>query len=262
MSFYRQGCRYYFKLCLVVVSCWYCSFSTAGIVVKHNPPVNTIEEALLEDMQRSKTIRKAINVLQQHVTFPKPLVVVYGENPKKASSPGPYYSHGKISIPYRYIFQLRKYLNKRKHIHHYKNVDDLVFASLVFALLHEAGHALIYQYQIPILGREEDVVDNFASYLLLSYFPNGSELLVAAAVVFDLYSKNGKKITDKQMQGEHRLHKQRYFSLLCHLYGHQPESITKKYQGLFSSQQISQCARDYKKLNYGWKTILSGLNKK
>jgi hypothetical protein len=228
----------------------------ADIVIKHNPPVNVIEQALLDDMKESKVIQRSLVVLQKIIPFSSDLTIVYGETPKNAIRPGPHYSNGKISIPYRYVFQLRKYLNKRKHIHRYKNVNDLVFASLVFALLHEAGHALIDQHDIPIVGREEDVVDNFASYVLLTHFADGRDLMQAAAIIFDLQGRTGKRIKNKEMQGEHRLHKQRYFSLLCSLHGHLPEETLIG----FSQRRADSCVREYHKLHAAWGQLLASLS--
>lgn len=39
---------------------------------------------------------------------------------------------------------------------------------LIFAILHEVGHALIHQMHIPALGNQEDVADGFASLALLN----------------------------------------------------------------------------------------------
>jgi hypothetical protein len=254
MFFCEYSCLYR-SITSLVLSLFVSNVVVADIIVRHNPPVNIIEQALLDDMQESNVIQRSLAVLQKTIPFSDDLTIVYGETPSNAIRPGPYYSMGKISIPYRYVFQIRKYLNKRKHIHRYKDVNELVFASLVFALLHEAGHALIDQHHIPIFGREEDVVDNFASYILLTHFADGRDLVQAAAVVFDLQSRTGKKITDKEMQGEHRLNKQRYFSLLCSLHGHQPKVTPVG----FSQRRAARCVGEYRQLHLAWGQLLSSL---
>ena len=43
-----------------------------------------------------------------------------------------------------------------------------VSSVLTFSLLHEAGHLLISEYQVPVLGREEDAADRFAVAALAS----------------------------------------------------------------------------------------------
>ena len=43
-----------------------------------------------------------------------------------------------------------------------------VFANTVFVLFHELGHGLIHEFDLPVLGEEEDAADTIASIILLS----------------------------------------------------------------------------------------------
>ena len=56
--------------------------------------------------------------------------------------------------------------------------DEVILAGH-FTFLHELGHALVDQYQLPIIVREEDVVDSFATILLLQ---TGEEDSVIAGI--------------------------------------------------------------------------------
>lgn len=228
----------------------------ASIAVRYNKPVNEIEEVLLQDMLASGALQKVLDVLEKSIITSKPLTIVFGETPNKALAKGPYYSKNKISIPYLYVYRLRQYLNKRKHIHHYARVDELVFAMLVYALLHEAGHALIDQYQLPIVGLEEDIADNFANYLLLSEVKGGQDILWRAALVFDLKSRTGKNIQERQLRGEHRLNKQRYYSMLCHMYGSNSSLTDIRKKAGFSTERARKCIKEFQQIAKGWEHLL------
>ena len=44
---------------------------------------------------------------------------------------------------------------------------EFVVGNLLFALGHEAGHAVIREMGVPVVGREEDAADFFSTLLLL-----------------------------------------------------------------------------------------------
>jgi len=44
---------------------------------------------------------------------------------------------------------------------------NFVFANTVFVLFHELGHGLIHEFDLPVLGEEEDAADTIASIFLL-----------------------------------------------------------------------------------------------
>jgi hypothetical protein len=45
--------------------------------------------------------------------------------------------------------------------------EEITANSLFFILFHELGHGYIDMYQLPITGKEEDVADQIATYLIL-----------------------------------------------------------------------------------------------
>ena len=53
-----------------------------------------------------------------------------------------------------------------------------IISNTLSTFLHEMGHALIHDYEIPVLGKEEDACDNFQTYYLIvtkdynSYYQN------------------------------------------------------------------------------------------
>ena len=59
-----------------------------------------------------------------------------------------------------------------------------LFAELeYFVLFHEVGHALVDQWDLPVLGREEDAVDAFST-IFMTEFVNEGEFALAGADFF------------------------------------------------------------------------------
>ena len=89
-------------------------------------------------------------------------------------------------------------------------LNQFVSGTLRFVLLHELGHGLIDLYGIPVLGREEDAADRFATWWLS---PGGEEdgTDAIAAVEWWLASAkaSGAKREELAWWDEHSIDEQR-----------------------------------------------------
>jgi hypothetical protein len=104
------------------------------------------------------------------------------------------------------------------------SLEQFVSGTLRFVLLHELGHGLVDLYGIPVLGREEDAADRFATWWLS---PDGVEdgTDAIAAVEWWLASAEQSGLTREQLAwwDEHGVDEQRGFQIACLLYGADPE---------------------------------------
>lgn len=102
---------------------------------------------------------------------------------------------------------------------------DLVF----FVTLHELGHALIDIFDLPITGKEEDVADQIASWIMLKTFGdddhravlslvNASEWFVAE------FDASAVKVEDLEFAGSHSLDPQRFYNIIAWSYGFNPDA--------------------------------------
>lgn len=126
-------------------------------------------------------------------------------------------------------------------------------------LVHEVGHVLFSQYDLPLLAREEDAADALASVLLLEYAEDGARVVLNAARMFDLESQRSSGIEQADFWSEHSLDIQRYYTSLCHVYGSDPtaqaELINEK-NGL-SSERATHCRSEYQRIRRAWLAVLS-----
>lgn len=124
-----------------------------------------------------------------------------------------------------------------------------VTANVQFTLCHELAHALIATFDIPVLGPEEAAADQIATLCVLypetttHQDPQAIEKLVAVADAWRLEWEMDKESGGTAYWDEHALDIQRYYNVLCMLYGSDPE----KYEGLpdqvdFPWQRAWSCA--------------------
>lgn len=125
--------------------------------------------------------------------------------------------------------------------------------ALTFYTLHEIGHALIDIFMLPITGREEDVADQMATFLLIGG-KDGMILDAAESFYTDLSTI---QVEDLPFEDEHSLDPQRFYNILCWTYG----SDTKNYQYLVDDkllpiERAEVCENEFITLNNSFITLL------
>jgi len=128
-----------------------------------------------------------------------------------------------------------------------------VWGSIIFTLMHELAHALIGEMDIPVVGREEDAADEFATLLLLEAGETGHQALFGTADWFEAMSRSQK---DLNFWDEHSLDQQRLFNILLLMYGHDPKKYGPYVTQYVPQQRLSRALRDYKIKDHRWEKLL------
>lgn len=104
-------------------------------------------------------------------------------------------------------------------------IADFVAGNVLFTLYHEAGHALISEFELPVLGREEDAVDALAALMMIPEEPDEQQdaWVLAAADWFAMTHDLAGEVEETSFAGEHGLDLQRFYQLVCLIYGSDPE---------------------------------------
>jgi len=128
-------------------------------------------------------------------------------------------------------------------------------AALVFMFYHELGHALIDVYDLPVTGREEDAVDQLATVLLLETWEGeDSELAILSSAEWFGIEEEDEEL---DMADEHSLDDQRYYNLVCWIYGSDPEYFSELADdwGL-PEARAERCSSEYERMSSAWNTLL------
>jgi len=135
--------------------------------------------------------------------------------------------------------------------------EYLVPGTIMFALMHETGHALTDVLALPVTGREEDAVDQLASLLLLEQGAIGDSLLFGAAVWLMSSARRGRQ-DSLALADDHSLDQQRVFNLLCWIEGRAPGRYPQiKAEAWLPEHRRRQCADEYARLNASWRRLLT-----
>ncbi len=140
--------------------------------------------------------------------------------------------------------------------------DALEFAlnNSIYVLYHEIAHLLISKLEIPILGREENAADNFATLMLMRADTEQTDnALIDSAMGWFLSSEsdNQEYYSDDDLYGEHNLDVQRAFQIVCLMVGGDAAvfSDIADEVGLDEERQ-KDCEADYEQASDSWDIVL------
>jgi len=135
-----------------------------------------------------------------------------------------------------------------------RRVTDLAAAAF---LAHEAGHALITMFDLPITGREEDAADGFAIRLLLSEPGFGADAALAMVGSLAPFAAI-TRLDALAFSDSHELPQQRMVQMLCWVYGSDPA----RFAGLIGNRLLPGsrsplCVREWSQLQHAWDVLLA-----
>jgi hypothetical protein len=135
--------------------------------------------------------------------------------------------------------------------------EYVVTGTVVFALMHELGHALVDVLDLPVTGREEDAVDQLATLLLLEQGPAGDSLLSGVAAWLTLMAE-ADELDDLSFASDHGIGQQRVYNLICWIYGRDPNRYPEiRDEGWLPATRRDRCPAEYRRLRDSWQRLLA-----
>jgi hypothetical protein len=141
-----------------------------------------------------------------------------------------------------------------------QQLDAATMGTLDFILYHEIGHSLVHVLNLPITGREEDAVDQFATVVLTR---NNPDATVWAARFFKEFNDPGhlglkrwRGIFRNAFADEHSLDEQRFFNILCWTYGASPTNRQRLLSAI-PPARAARCPGEYQQLASSWSRLLA-----
>ena len=126
--------------------------------------------------------------------------------------------------------------------------------TLFFVALHEMGHALVGELDIPTTGREEDAVDDFACLTVQQVGGQARDQALAAAKWFAIMGSRANN-ADLPFWDEHSLDMQRFYGILGLMYGGNPNRYLFA-EKIIPERQLKRYIRDYPKKLDSWERLL------
>jgi hypothetical protein len=137
---------------------------------------------------------------------------------------------------------------------------EFVAGNVMFATAHEVGHMLVREMGLPVLGREEDAVDAYATLTGLRHVDTFSDRVLTN-------SAWGWFLSDQRDKAEnfstpfydvHGLDKQRAYNIICLMVGADPDRFGKLADmSKMPADRQGDCQGDYSNASWSWEKTLA-----
>ena len=145
--------------------------------------------------------------------------------------------------------------------------QEFIAGNILLTLYHEAGHALISQYRLPVKGNEEDAVDLFSIFALTEELNQGNlseerelklDNYLFSTALYWLTMSEEEGFDNPEVLVEHSLDSERFIQHLCMIYGSDPE-IYQDLPSDFGVQDLvtEDCAELYQEKTADWFKMLN-----
>jgi hypothetical protein len=220
-----------------------------GFVGLYLAPKNPANVSVYENLKEARVLEATVEFLNFHFVLPRDVRICFAE----VGSVNAFYVADDHAVYMGY--ELFRHLVKLFHDpNDYKGAAGKVSGAFMFVLFHEIGHALIGELELPTVGPEEDVVDEFATLLLIELGPVGQESILSAAAWF---SSNAQGREHTPFWDEHSLDMQRFYTIFTFLYATDPQRYASRAKDLgISDRRLALARRDYPKKEAAWRILL------
>ncbi len=138
-------------------------------------------------------------------------------------------------------------------------LTSFVIGNLIFTLDHELGHAVIAELHIPVIGREEDAADQFATLALLYV---GSELshrvlTETAKGLWLMADREKRRGHEPVMYDEHSLDLQRAYQIICMMVGSDRHAFRNVAElAKMPEDRQQSCRPEFEQAVSSWRALL------
>ena len=137
---------------------------------------------------------------------------------------------------------------------------EFVLGNSLFALLHEMAHGLITDLGLPVLGREEDAADAFATLAILDMKTEFTHrVLVNAAKSWMIIDRRSRESGEPVVfYDAHGLDLQRAYNIICLMVGSDPDRFDDLANEVnMPEDRRGTCQGDFSNASWSWKKALA-----
>jgi hypothetical protein len=142
---------------------------------------------------------------------------------------------------------------------HAAESEQFALNNAVATVFHESGHMLVSEFNLPVLGKEEDAVDGLAAILLLEAGNETFETAVQdfANVWFLVAEKADAQDQDLAFWDSHGLDEQRAYNTVCWILGKDPVKFKDfAEESELPANRAAHCPYEYSSLRRSWATLM------
>jgi len=225
-------------------------------VAPREPEADLSAEERKDYEEELKSLRETADALNKAFSLPHDIFIGF-DNCEEANA---FYDPEKKTVTVCYELAEDLYEAFKKDFKTDEQVEDAVTNATTFVFFHELGHALVDAYDLPITGREEDAVDQLSVLLLADGTEEGERMVLDAAVSFSRQASD--ELDELAFADEHSLDQQRYYSIICLLYGQDEEKFASLVKdGTLPESRAERCSDEFARVDKAWDVLLAPYTK-
>lgn len=227
--------------------------------VQYSPVQNPRYAQINESFRQQHLLENIADELNASIAIPENVLVTF----KECGSPNAFWDPKGRQIVMCYELMAQMTEDFKEVAKSDQELNQMVNGALTFAFIHELGHCLIDVLKLPSTGKEEDAVDGLATFVLVAL--NGEEgerMAISGAISwgiqYDRIAKSGKTARELDMvwADEHSMEAQRFYNILCWVFGHNPDKYQSMVNNPLPEQRAVRCPSEYTKLATSWLELL------
>jgi len=171
---------------------------------------------------------------------------------------GPFYNpeDNSITLPYEFAAVVFEVISQTSPEASETEWGESVGAVNSFILAHEFGHALVHNFDLPVLGREEDAADGIATVLLLKA-PDGPTYAAEAAEFWLNFSGRQDPPKLAEYADNHSFDRQRADNILCWVGGSSEHLLQVMLENEFlPEERLASCTAEWELLRRSAEQVL------
>lgn len=229
-----------------------------GLSIVYEDSSNPSHRELRQILSRTGVFDAIAEDLNASLEIPVPIVVRFTACDEENAYYDP--SNHEISMCYELIDKYRQIYTDETSPR--EEVEAEVVNAALFTFFHELGHGLVDVWELPITGKEEDAVDEFAAVMLLNYGgQEGEDALLAAVDQFALDAEESAEevtdISELPFWDVHSMDQERFYDLLCVIYGSDPQRYDALVKdGDLPEDRASGCEEEYERKARVWDALM------
>ena len=214
-------------------------------------------QGLIDWIDESNRLDWLVRRLNAAYALPEDITVVVMED---TDGPAYFPNLRAITMPPEFLGTILRLfedcLYVRGECYRYDDPEDPAIGAFSWVFLHEAGHALIDLFGLPVIGLEEDAADQFATVFATSL--ERPWRAYYGAVLFQALAQNRGRPGVRDYWGEHALHEQRHTNILCWLYGYDPfKFVHVPTRFPEAADRLEGCGYEYRQRKNSWEKLLA-----
>lgn len=196
-------------------------------------PADTREESLIRTtIERGGEMAQILDELSAQIALPQDVPVRFAD----CGEANAYWDYATqdVTICYEFLSLFNESYqgleNQFKAVFSWADQIEVLMGTTTFVLLHEIGHGMVDIFDLPITGREEDSVDQFATYVLINSDEEGDKIeerpsryALLAGYLFEQLKPVGTVVSRQGWADVHTIGAQRNIDLMCLVLGSNPE---------------------------------------